>query len=197
MLCAAESDPFQGQHYRIAAVIHEGILCPILNKFTVYMFAKPESIQVYDKSKSSAFSKPTTNVRHQGEGENSRESKQHQLYDQQPAYSEPIAPLSASLASSTVPYDNQYTQQQQRHYTSPSTYSHSTTSSPHVEDAILVQRKVNRNLIDNPSVNQSPLAVPLNESDDYILEQDDIEVVDSMTTKTITAEYTMPTTKID
>ncbi|XP_018787758.1 PREDICTED: transmembrane protein 164 [Bactrocera latifrons] len=41
MLCAALSDPFQGQNYRIAATIHEIFLCPILNKTTVLIFSKP------------------------------------------------------------------------------------------------------------------------------------------------------------
>lgn len=44
MLCAALSDPFQGQNYRIAATIHEIFLCPILNKTTVLMFSKPTAV---------------------------------------------------------------------------------------------------------------------------------------------------------
>ena len=39
MLCPALADPFEGQNYRIAAVVHEGILCPLLNKLTVFVFA--------------------------------------------------------------------------------------------------------------------------------------------------------------
>ncbi|XP_067626437.1 transmembrane protein 164 isoform X2 [Eurosta solidaginis] len=40
MLCAAVADPFQGQNYRIAATIHETILCPILNKGTAFLFSQ-------------------------------------------------------------------------------------------------------------------------------------------------------------
>ncbi|XP_034949128.1 transmembrane protein 164 [Chelonus insularis] len=32
ILCPALSDPFEGQFYRLAAVVHEGLLCPILAK---------------------------------------------------------------------------------------------------------------------------------------------------------------------
>lgn len=39
MLCPALADPFEGQNYRLAAIVHEGILCPLLNKLTVLVFA--------------------------------------------------------------------------------------------------------------------------------------------------------------
>lgn len=39
MLCPALADPFDGQNYRLAAIVHEGILCPLLNKLTVLVFA--------------------------------------------------------------------------------------------------------------------------------------------------------------
>lgn len=45
MLCPALADPFEGQNYRLAAIVHECILCPLLNKITVLIFA--------DKSKKS------------------------------------------------------------------------------------------------------------------------------------------------
>lgn len=45
MLCAAESDPFEGPNYRLAAVIHESLLCPLLNKATVYAFRSANSVQ--------------------------------------------------------------------------------------------------------------------------------------------------------
>lgn len=45
MLCAAESDPFEGPNYRLAAVIHQSLLCPLLNKVTVYAFRNTNSIQ--------------------------------------------------------------------------------------------------------------------------------------------------------
>lgn len=49
MLCAALSDPFQGQNYRIAATIHEIFLCPILNKTTVLIFSKPTPVSTVKK----------------------------------------------------------------------------------------------------------------------------------------------------
>lgn len=32
MLCPAILDPFEGQLYRLFAVVHQAILCPIMNK---------------------------------------------------------------------------------------------------------------------------------------------------------------------
>lgn len=45
MLCAAVTDPFEGQNYRIAAVIHESILCPILNKVTVLLYSNKQTMK--------------------------------------------------------------------------------------------------------------------------------------------------------
>ncbi|KAL9913307.1 transmembrane protein 164 isoform 1-T4 [Glossina fuscipes fuscipes] len=45
MLCAAVTDPFEGQNYRIAAVIHESILCPILNKVTVLLYCNKQTMK--------------------------------------------------------------------------------------------------------------------------------------------------------
>lgn len=58
MLCAAVADPFQGNHYRIAALIHESTLCPILNKLTILLFNKPESHDSSSLSSSSPYESP-------------------------------------------------------------------------------------------------------------------------------------------
>lgn len=49
MLCAAIADPFQGENYRVYAVIHQSILCPLLNKLTYLMFAKSDEKIAYLK----------------------------------------------------------------------------------------------------------------------------------------------------
>lgn len=38
MLCPAILDPFEGQNFRIAAIIHQGILCPLLCKIMCFLF---------------------------------------------------------------------------------------------------------------------------------------------------------------
>ncbi|XP_037951842.1 transmembrane protein 164-like [Teleopsis dalmanni] len=43
MLCAAVLDPFDGVYYRLAAVIHQTILCSLLNKVTVFLFRSAKS----------------------------------------------------------------------------------------------------------------------------------------------------------
>ncbi|XP_030385948.1 transmembrane protein 164 [Scaptodrosophila lebanonensis] len=48
MLCAALSDPFQGQNYRLFACCHEALLCPLLNKGTVLLFS-PRSLSTISR----------------------------------------------------------------------------------------------------------------------------------------------------
>lgn len=38
MLCPAILDPFEGQNYRLFAVAHQSILCPLLCKIYCYLF---------------------------------------------------------------------------------------------------------------------------------------------------------------
>lgn len=43
MLCAAVSDPFQGQNYRLFACCHQALLCPLLVKGTSFLFGSSKS----------------------------------------------------------------------------------------------------------------------------------------------------------
>lgn len=43
MLCAAVSDPFQGQNYRLFACCHQALLCPLLTKGTTFLFRSSKS----------------------------------------------------------------------------------------------------------------------------------------------------------
>lgn len=55
MLCPAILDPFEGQNYRIAAFIHQGILCPLLCKIVCFIFAPRNGI-IENESASSTLS---------------------------------------------------------------------------------------------------------------------------------------------
>lgn len=76
MLCAAESDPFEGPNYRLAAVIHESLLCPLLNKATVYAFKSKNSIQrefavvIANSVQIRSASQLSIHDRHRREGDN-------------------------------------------------------------------------------------------------------------------------------
>ncbi|KAM8711984.1 hypothetical protein ACLKA7_012492 [Drosophila subpalustris] len=48
MLCAAMSDPFQGQNYRLFACCHQALLCPILSKGTMLLFASRKSYNSHE-----------------------------------------------------------------------------------------------------------------------------------------------------
>ncbi|XP_015175543.1 PREDICTED: transmembrane protein 164 [Polistes dominula] len=38
MLCSAVLDPFEGQNYRMAAFVHQGLLCPLSSKLLCYLY---------------------------------------------------------------------------------------------------------------------------------------------------------------
>ncbi|XP_059225770.1 transmembrane protein 164 [Stomoxys calcitrans] len=158
MLCAAESDPFQGQNYRIAAVIHESILCPILNKLTVYLFAKPQSIQYSTKRKGASVS-------------TMRSQQQH--YEQLTLQSSPSSLSSSS--SSTATRKVSQTQKLQQH--KPPT----TCNKLYMPEDGAPSQLIHRN-----SREQSTSSKYL-QDDDFMLEQE----------APASAEYRMPTTKID
>lgn len=50
MLCPAVLDPFEGSNYRLAAVVHQGILCPLLCKIICFL-CTPRGTIVITKSK--------------------------------------------------------------------------------------------------------------------------------------------------
>lgn len=43
MLCPALKDPFEGQNFRLAAIVHQGVLCPILAKLVTLLFTPTPS----------------------------------------------------------------------------------------------------------------------------------------------------------
>uniref|UniRef100_A0A336MF62 CSON014525 protein n=1 Tax=Culicoides sonorensis TaxID=179676 RepID=A0A336MF62_CULSO len=52
MLCPAILDPFEGPNYRLFAILHQGILCPLLCKLICIIFM-PRSNQIYHETKTS------------------------------------------------------------------------------------------------------------------------------------------------
>lgn len=176
MLCAAESDPFQGDNYRIAAVIHESILCPILNKLTVLIFSTPKSIQYSSATMRSM--QPTKKIFHQQQ-QYSKLTATTSLHQKQPA-----------IGKTSYYSDNRTTTQLKHRKSNSADYQLRHHSPQH----LLLQQQQNQHDEHKEAVFK----------DDYILEPDDIdmEVIDPSTTSAaadtaITAEYTMPTTKID
>lgn len=210
MLCAAESDPFQGQNYRIAAVIHESILCPILNKLTVYMFAVPGSIQHSNRLSGNKTSLKTQQQPQQYEKLTSKmtdsstllDSAKLDLQQKQQQHKPPTInnqlylhndgddatmqlkhrniPTTATTTTTTTSNDNSNSSSSNSNYPSS---SHTPCDHPH-----------------HQSVLQQPETKDKKEEEeddtDYVLEQDDgIEMV--MSPVPATEEYRMPTTKID
>lgn len=189
MLCAAESDPFQGDNYRIAAVIHESILCPILNKMTVFIFSTPKSIQYNCNTKTHNIMQQNKKSNHEQHYTKLTTSELH--LHQQPAINEITTTAtyfpderSTSNLIHRKTNSSEYHQHHQQH-------SHQHHHSP--------QHHYQQKSLHNQ---EKPLEIESVLKDDYILEPDDmdmevIEPATTATTATITAEYTMPTTKID
>ncbi|XP_065369455.1 transmembrane protein 164 [Calliphora vicina] len=186
MLCAAESDPFQGDNYRIAAVIHESILCPILNKLTVLIFSTPKSIQYNVMTR-----------------RNMQQTKK-QSHQQQQQYSKLTATTTTTLhkkqqqpaISETTYYpDDRRTETTKliNRKSNPADYQQHDHSPQHQLHQQQYQQQQEQH--------EKKDAVF---KGDYILEPDDMdmEVIEdptatSATSASMNAEYTMPTTKID
>ena len=170
MLCAAASDPFQGDNYRIAAVIHESILCPILNKVTVLIFSTPQSIQHYTTTMTSTT---TTNCK---QSLDELSYQQHSKLTTPPPHQPIISELSYYPEDATtqlihrnkVRSNSLDYQRQQHHHHQHQQHQHHHHEEQQKQEAVF--------------------------QGGYILDQDDI---DAKKPTTITAEYTMPTTKID
>lgn len=209
MLCAAESDPFQGQNYRIAAVIHESILCPILNKLTVYIFATPQSIQYSIKLKGETTTTTTT----------IRPQQQQQQYEKLTFKSSMEKSSNTPTSSSSTAAAKLKISQKQQFQHIPPTISNKLFIHEDASTSQLIHRNIPSN--NSSSISSSrrdtttttttttithPLQhhhhhhhLPhLQDEDatagpDYIFDQDGIELVMPPTP----AEYRMPTTKID
>ncbi|KAI8122605.1 hypothetical protein FF38_04325 [Lucilia cuprina] len=191
MLCAAESDPFQGDNYRIAAVIHESILCPILNKLTVLIFSTPKSIQY-----------STATVRN-----HMQQIKKHEQQQQQ------YTKLTANTTTTTTLHQNQPAISETKYFADERSRLATTTATTnliHRKTANATDYQQHHHHHHSPQ-HQLQQHLPEHEAKvdtvfkgDYILEPDDMdmEVIDASSTSAttnanITAEYTMPTTKID
>ncbi|XP_073844913.1 transmembrane protein 164-like [Musca autumnalis] len=212
MLCAAESDPFQGQNYRIAAVIHESILCPILNKLTVYMFAKPGSIQHYANNNKLKPNK--TNFKTQ---------QQPQQYEKLTHAKTTALTDSITLIDSAKLNIQQHEQQKQQQHKPPTINKQLNL---HTNDGVddvtktTTQQLKHRNItattssVTDSSSNNSnypsnshthsehqhhqPPETEEEEVDiDYVLEQEDDDGIELVMSPVPANDYSMPTTKID
>lgn len=61
MLCPAILDPFEGQNFRIAAIIHQGILCPLLCKIMCFVFT-PRKFTNENPSNNNHHQQPSINL---------------------------------------------------------------------------------------------------------------------------------------
>ena len=197
MLCAAESDPFQGDNYRIAAVIHESILCPILNKLTVLVFATPQSIQY------------STKMCKEQQQTNLMTTHQQQYTKLTPLHQQSLPPKEG-LSETTYFQADGSTAQLIHRKTNPTDYQQHYTHQHHHQQSITTTTTTP--VHDHIQNGESSKAVL---KDDYVLDPEmDVEIIEassvsassssssycsspSSNTSTITAEYTMPTTKID
>lgn len=190
MLCAAESDPFQGDNYRIAAVIHESILCPILNKLTVFIFSTPKSIQYNINTKTHKIMQQTNkpNNHQQQQQQYTKLTTANLNLHHQPA-------INDATTANYFPHERSTSNLIQRKTNSTEYHQHPQQQHPH--------HSPQHQLVTTFHNQEKSLEQESILKEDYILESDDMdmEVIEpsttSTTTTTISAEYTMPTTKID
>ncbi|CAD7012205.1 transmembrane protein 164 [Ceratitis capitata] len=197
MLCAAQSDPFQGQNYRIAATIHEIFLCPILNKVTVLLCCKPTTTVMLTKKL-----KPNLELRLTNSNNTARR-------------------ISTENALLTARLDNTYEQLSRSVPATPTSQSPTTSTGSPISEISLVaemaaavaagsgpvtiMRRLKRNSI-NALTGESVSGVQLGAADQeertnttYVRDMIDLLNGECANTTTSVAndDYTMPTTKID